>query len=92
MPFPIPHLVWNEQLLFTELGVIGTFEDASSSTTEEPPTELEDWEYWSMKDSVLFCFTVITTIGTFPCSVKAAKPYDTGPFCEIMATTHARWF
>ncbi|KAH7708313.1 Protein EGL-23 a [Aphelenchoides avenae] len=46
-----------------ELGVIGTFEDASSSTTEEPPTELEDWEYWSMKDSVLFCFTVITTIG-----------------------------
>lgn len=23
----------------------------------------EEWEYWSMKDSILFCFTVITTIG-----------------------------
>lgn len=22
-----------------------------------------DWEYWSITDSVLFCFTVITTIG-----------------------------
>lgn len=23
----------------------------------------DEWDYWSMKDSVLFCFTVITTIG-----------------------------
>ena len=22
-----------------------------------------DWEYWTLKDSILFCFTIVTTIG-----------------------------
>ncbi|CAD5213058.1 unnamed protein product [Bursaphelenchus okinawaensis] len=26
-------------------------------------TTTTEWEYWSLKDSILFCFTVITTIG-----------------------------
>lgn len=32
-------------------------------TRPSAAAEEEEWEYWSLKDSVLFCFTVITTIG-----------------------------
>jgi hypothetical protein len=44
-----------------ELGVVSVAADVTS----RPPTvtELDHWEYWTMKDSILFCFTVITTIG-----------------------------
>ena len=34
---------------------------------EEPKVSDEEveWVYWSMTDAILFCFTVITTIGGF---------------------------
>uniref|UniRef100_A0A914P716 Uncharacterized protein n=1 Tax=Panagrolaimus davidi TaxID=227884 RepID=A0A914P716_9BILA len=32
---------------------------------EEEEEEEVEWIYWSMTDAILFCFTVITTIGKF---------------------------
>uniref|UniRef100_A0A1I7SU44 Ion_trans_2 domain-containing protein n=1 Tax=Bursaphelenchus xylophilus TaxID=6326 RepID=A0A1I7SU44_BURXY len=39
----------------TATPIVEPLQSKNSTTTE--------WEYWSLKDSILFCFTVITTIG-----------------------------